>query len=713
MLLSSSASIVIAFLMGIAGVGFVVWQLQRVMAYDQGNDVMREIGKAIQDGASAFLAREYRVIAIFVAIVATIITIFLQWQTAFSFIAGAIASAGAGYLGMYVAVRSNTRTAAAASRGLHEGLRVAFGSGAIMGMSVVSFSLIGMSLLYFFFNSDPNYLSYITGFGFGASSIALFARVGGGIYTKAADVGADLVGKVEKGIPEDDPRNPAVIADNVGDNVGDVAGMGADLFESYSGSIIAAATLGAALGKANTAAFIGLPFLIAAVGVVSSLFGIYMVIGKERDESDVARAIANNSLLTKTIYFLNQYVAKVNENASLEDLLTALRRSVWGASVVILGLSLFAVLLSGMHFNYWLAIVVGLIAGNAIAYATEYFTAYTEKPTLAIAKATQTGAATTIIQGFAVGMMSTALPVLITAFAILLSIWLGFKADGSLAAGLYAVALAGVGMLSTLGVTLATDAYGPVADNAGGIAEMSKLPKEVRHRTDALDSLGNTTAATGKGFAIGSAALTALGLIAAYVSAAKIGNLDLLGPTMLPGLLIGAMMPYLFSALTMMAVGKAAHEIVLEVRRQFHEIPGLMDGTGKPDYKACVGISTESALKEMIIPGTLAVVAPIIVGHVLGKEALAGLLVGTLISGFLLAVMMANSGGAWDNAKKFIETGEYGGKGSEPHKAAVVGDTVGDPFKDTSGPALNILIKLMTIVSLVFAGSFGTGWLHF
>lgn len=713
MLLPTSASIVIALLMGIAGVGFVLWQLKRVLAYDQGSEIMREIGAAIQEGASAFLAREYRVIAIFVVIVATVIAVFLQWQTAFCFISGAIASAGAGYLGMYVAVRANTRTAAAAGRGLHEGLRVAFGSGAIMGMSVVSFSLIGMTLLYLFFSSDPNHLTYITGFGFGASSIALFARVGGGIYTKAADVGADLVGKVEKGIPEDDPRNPAVIADNVGDNVGDVAGMGADLFESYSGSIIAAATLGAALGKGDTVAFIGLPFLVAAVGVISSLFGIYMVIGKERDESELAGLVANASLKAKCIYFLSQYVAKIDENASLEDLLTALRRSVWGASVVILGLSLFAVLSSGLHFNYWLVILVGLVAGNAIAYATEHFTSYTEKPTLAIAKATQTGAATTIIQGFAVGMMSTALPVLITAFAILLSIWLGHKADGTLAAGLYAVALAGVGMLSTLGVTLATDAYGPVADNAGGIAEMSHLPKEVRHRTDALDSLGNTTAATGKGFAIGSAVLTALALIAAYVTAAKIDGLDILGPTMLPGLLIGAMMPYLFSALTMMAVGKAAHEIVLEVRRQFHEIPGLMEGTGKPDYKACVGISTESALREMIIPGALAVVVPIVVGHVLGKEALAGLLVGTLLSGFLLAVMMANAGGAWDNAKKYIETGEYGGKGSDAHKAAVVGDTVGDPFKDTSGPSLNILIKLMTIVSLVFAGSFGSGWLSF
>jgi K(+)-stimulated pyrophosphate-energized sodium pump len=467
------------------------------------------------------------------------------------------------------------------------------------------------------------------------------------------------------------------------------------------------------LGKGSTVAFIGLPFLVAAVGVLSSLFGIYMVIGKEEGENHDANAAADSSPAIRIANYLSKYVAKIDENATLEDLLTALRRSVWGASVVILGLSLLAVLLSGLHFNYWLVIVVGLVAGNAIAYVTEHFTSYTEKPTLAIAKATQTGAATTIIQGFAVGMMSTALPVLITAFAILLSIWLGHKADGTLAAGLYAVALAGVGMLSTLGVTLATDAYGPVADNAGGIAEMSHLPKEVRHRTDALDSLGNTTAATGKGFAIGSAVLTALALIAAYVTAAKIEGLDILGPTMLPGLLIGAMMPYLFSALTMMAVGKAAHEIVLEVRRQFHEIPGLMEGTGKPDYKACVGISTESALREMIVPGALAVVVPIVVGHVLGKEALAGLLVGTLLSGFLLAVMMANAGGAWDNAKKYIETGQYGGKGSDAHKAAVVGDTVGDPFKDTSGPSLNILIKLMTIVSLVFASSFGSGWLSF
>jgi K(+)-stimulated pyrophosphate-energized sodium pump len=708
----SQASVIMALLMGLVGVGFVVWHTKKVLSYDTGSHAMQVIALAIQEGASEFLRREYRVIAIFVLIVAVILAIFQHWQTSLCFVVGAIASAGAGYLGMYVAVRANVRTASAASRGLHEGLRVAFGSGAIMGMSVVSFSLIGMTVLFLMFNGDPNQLVYVTGFGFGASSIALFARVGGGIYTKAADVGADLVGKVEKGIPEDDPRNPAVIADNVGDNVGDVAGMGADLFESYSGSIIAAATLGAVIGGNHAAAFIGLPFLVAAVGIISSLFGIYIVIGEEQDVTH-ARPFSDESVMGRIHHFLRKQVAKIDEKASLEELLAALRRSVWGASVVVLGLTLFAVLISGVSFNYWLVIVVGLIAGNAIAYVTEYFTAYTEKPTLSIVQATQTGAATTIIQGLAVGMMSTVLPVLIVAVAILLSIWLGHKADHSITAGLYAVALAGVGMLSTLGVTLATDAYGPVADNAGGIAEMAHLPSEVRHRTDALDSLGNTTAATGKGFAIGSAILTALALLAAYVTAAKIEHLNLLDPTMLPGILIGAMMPYLFSALTMTAVGKAAQEIVVEVRRQFLTIEGLMEGTGKPDYAACVGISTETALKEMIIPGTLAVVVPLVVGMILGKEALAGMLVGTMSSGFLLAVMMANAGGAWDNAKKFIETGQHGGKGSESHKAAVVGDTVGDPFKDTSGPALNILIKLMSIVSLVFATSFGSGWFSF
>jgi len=700
----ASLAIVFALIMALAGIGFVLWQLRRVLAYPQGNDTLRSIAAAIQEGAAAFLHREYRILAVFVVVVAGIIAGFLQWQTAAAFVLGAVASAGAGYLGMYTAVRANLRTAEAASHSLQLGLKVAFGSGAIMGMSVVSFGLLGMTSLYLIFADDPNRLSYITGFGFGASSIALFARVGGGIYTKAADVGADLVGKVEQGIPEDDPRNPAVIADNVGDNVGDVAGMGADLFESYSSSVIACATLGLTIGAEQAGGYVALPFLVAAAGIVASLFGIFIVIG----EKDL-----HVSSTSKFAAFFCKYIKHVDESASLKDLLDTLRHSVWASSAAVLLLSLLTVLLSGVSFYYWLVILVGLLAGNGIAHATEYYTAYTESPTRSISEASETGAATTIIQGLAVGMMSTVFPVIIVAIAILLSIWLGFKADGSLSAGLYAVALSGVGMLSTLGVTLATDAYGPVADNAGGIAEMSHMPAEVRQRTDALDSLGNTTAATGKGFAIGSAVLTALALLAAYVSAADVEQLNLLDPTMLPGILIGAMLPYLFSALTMMAVGKAAHAIVLEVRRQFREIPGLMEGTAKPDYKTCVGISTNSALRQMLPPGLMAVTVPLLIGFVLGKEALAGLLIGTTASGFLLAVMMANAGGAWDNAKKWIETGQFGGKGSDAHKAAVVGDTVGDPFKDTSGPALNILIKLMSIVSLVFASEFGAGWLSF
>lgn len=708
----ATVAVVLALVMALVGIAYVLWQFRRVLAYEQGNETMRNIAAAIQEGAAAFLSREYRILTIFVVIVATVIAVFLQRQTALSFVLGATASAGAGYLGMYVAVRANLRTAEATRHSLHQGLRVAFGSGAIMGMSVVSFSLLGMTLLYLLFKGDPNCLTYITGFGFGASSIALFARVGGGIYTKAADVGADLVGKVEKGIPEDDPRNPAVIADNVGDNVGDVAGMGADLFESYSGSIIAAATLGAAFGGESAGVFIALPFLIAAVGVIASLFGIYIIVGEKQHE-EMLHTQVQPSLQQKILILIKRQVADIDENASLKDLLEALRRSVWMASLSVLALSLIVVLSAGVSFNYWLVILVGLVAGNAIAHVTEYYTSYTEKPTQSIADACETGAATTIIQGLAVGMMSTVFPVLIVAVATLLSIWLGFKANGSISAGLYAVALSGVGMLSTLGVTLATDAYGPVADNAGGIAEMSHLPPEVRQRTDALDSLGNTTAATGKGFAIGSAVLTALALLAAYVSAAKVEHLNLLDPTMLPGILIGAMMPYWFSAMTMTAVGKAAHAIVLEVRRQFRDIPGLMEGTAQPDYKACVGLSTEGALREMLLPGALAVIVPLATGFILGKEALAGLLIGTTASGFLLAVMMANAGGAWDNAKKWIETGQYGGKGSDSHKAAVVGDTVGDPFKDTSGPSLNILIKLMSIVSLVFASAFGSGWFNF
>ena len=677
-MLQGTASVVFAFLFGLMAIGFVLWQIRNVLEEDTGNEKMQEIAAAIQEGAAAFLNREYTYLAGFVVVVSIIIAAFLAWQTAVCFILGAVASAAAGYLGMYIAVRSNVRTAAAASRSLNDGLRVAFGSGTIMGMSVVAFSILGLTVLYMIFGGN---IDYITGFGFGASSIALFARVGGGIYTKAADVGADLVGKVEKGIPEDDPRNPAVIADNVGDNVGDVAGMGADLFESYSGSIIAAAALGATIAT-DSLAYIGLPFLVAGVGIISALVGTFLV--------------------------------KTEENAGQEELLATLRKAVWGASGLVLLLTAIVVPMSGLSFRFWFVILVGLVAGNAIAYFTEYYTSYTEAPTQSIAKASETGDATLIIQGLAVGMLSTVAPVLIVAVATLLSIWIGMTAGGgNMTSGLYAVALAGVGMLSTLGVTLATDAYGPVADNAGGIAEMSDLPDEVRDRTDALDSLGNTTAATGKGFAIGSAVLTALALMAAYVGVAQANDpeftLNLLDPSMVPGILIGAMLPYLFAALTMTAVGKAAYEIVLEVRRQFREIPGLMEGTGQPDYKACVGISTQSALREMIIPGALAVVVPLLVGFTLGAEALAGMLAGAIASGFLLAVMMANAGGAWDNAKKWIETGEMGGKGSDAHKAAVVGDTVGDPFKDTSGPSLNILIKLMSIVSLVFASLFGSG----
>lgn len=679
-MLQGTVSIVFALILGLVGVGFVVWQIQRVLQEDDGNETMRTIAAAIQEGASAFLNREYTILAIFLAVVGLIIAVFLSWQTAVCFIAGGLTSALAGYLGMWIAVRANVRTAAAAARSLNDGLRVAFGSGSIMGMAVVSFGILGLSLLYLAFDGN---MEYITGFGFGASGIALFARVGGGIYTKAADVGADLVGKVEQGIPEDDARNPAVIADNVGDNVGDVAGMGADLFESYAGSIIAASALGAVLASGGgSVAYITLPFLIAAVGILASLVGTFQV--------------------------------KTEENATQEQLLATLRRAVWGSSALVLLLTAIVIPLSGVSFRYWVVILVGLVAGNAIAYFTEYFTSYTEKPTQSIAQAAETGSATLIIRGLAVGMNSTLAPVLIVAVSILLTLWLGMSAgDGNITTGLFAVALAGVGMLSTLGVTLATDAYGPVADNAGGIAEMADLPDEVRVRTDALDSLGNTTAATGKGFAIGSAVLTALALMAAYVEAVRVNNpgmtLDLLDTAMLPGILIGAVLPYVFSALTMTAVGKAAYEIVLEVRRQFREIPGLMEGTGRPDYKTCVGISAQSALREMVLPGAIAVIAPLLVGYVLGAEALAGMLVGSIVSGFMLAVMMANAGGAWDNAKKWIETGEMGGKGSDAHKAAVVGDTVGDPFKDTSGPSLNILIKLMSIVALVFAATFSSG----
>ncbi|MBD47795.1 MAG: sodium-translocating pyrophosphatase [Dehalococcoidia bacterium] len=651
----------------------------------EGTEKVREIGRAVQDGAMTFLRREYTVLLPFVAIITVVLWLGIDFmqndslipKTALSYLAGTALSGVSGFLGMNMAVRANTRTTNAATRGLNPALRIAFSSGTVMGMTVVGLGLLGVTLLYLIFQD----ISIVAGFGLGASSIALFARVGGGIFTKAADVGADLVGKVEAGIPEDDPRNPAVIADNVGDNVGDVAGMGADLFESYVGSIIAAIALAGAtitIGLNNSLAYDAdmavLPLLVAALGIISSVLGTFFV--------------------------------RSSEDATFGQLLWALRKGIIASAVLVIVLSLAAVSYLDVSFNSFWAILSGLFAGIIIGFTTEFYTSYDYSPTKSVADASQTGAATNIIAGLATGMQSTMIPVIVISLAIFVSFEL---------LGFYGVALAGVGMLSTLGITLATDAYGPVADNAGGIAEQAHLPPKVRERTDSLDALGNTTAATGKGFAIGSAALTSLALMAAYaisVGLVQIQDnepilvLNLLNHKTLIGLLIGAMLPSIFSAMTMKAVGRAAFSIVNEVRRQFKEIPGIMEGTGKPDYERCVDISTRSALKEMINPGLMAVGVPILIGFVLGKEALGGLLFGSLSSGFLLAIMMANAGGTWDNAKKFIELGNLGGKGSDTHKAAVVGDTVGDPFKDTSGPSINILLKLMAIVSLVFAPVF-------
>ena len=675
--------IYLTLLAGAIGIIFAILQTIYILKQDPGNERIQFIGNAIRDGAFAFLSREYRFLAIFVIIVTLLTALLIDFDisgkvgtttgsipgTAISYLIGAICSALAGFVGMNIAVRANTRTAVKAIQGLHPALRIAFASGTVMGMSVVSIGLIGVSVLYIIFQD----YTIIAGFGFGASSIALFARVGGGIYTKAADIGADLVGKIEQGIPEDDPRNPATIADNVGDNVGDVAGMGADLFESYVGSIIATMSLAivgaSALGMSTNMEYdhklFILPLLIATLGIFASIIGTFLV--------------------------------RTKENASMGRLLWSLRTGIFAAGLIVLIGTGILINLLELDFKLFWVVLVGLIAGQIIGTASEYYTSFEFKPTKNLANQAQTGPATIIIGGLGLGMLSTVIPGLI----IVIAMWLANSM-----ADTYGVALAAVGMLSTLGITLATDAYGPVADNAGGIAEQAQMGPEVRERTDALDSLGNTTAATGKGFAIGSAVLTALALMAAYSTVTGIKSFDLLNIEVLMGLIIGAILPFLFAALTMNAVGSAAMDMVKEVRRQFKEIPGLMEGTGTADYARAVDISTQGAMRQMVLPGLLAIIAPVVIGILLGPTALGGLLLGSIITGFLLAIMMANAGGAWDNAKKYIEAGHLGGKGSDAHSAAVVGDTVGDPFKDTSGPALNILIKLMSMVALVFAPLF-------
>ena len=641
---------------------FAFYKIAFVSKQDAGTERMKEIAAAINDGAKAFLFAEYKILAIFVAVLFVAIGLGLgSWITALCFLFGALFSIFAGYIGMNVATKANVRTAnAARTSGMNKALSIAFSGGSVMGMCVVGLGLLGASVLYLIFE-DTNVLF---GFSLGASSIALFARVGGGIYTKAADVGADLVGKVEAGIPEDDPRNPAVIADNVGDNVGDVAGMGADLFESYVGSIISAMTLGAVVVAQFGDLSVIFPLVIAACGILASVIATFFVRGKEG---------ANPHKALK----MGSYVSAL--------------------LVVIASIILSKVMLNS--YGPAIAIVSGLVVGLVIGIVTEIYTSGDYKFVKKIAQQSETGSATTIISGTAVGMMSTWVPVIL----ICVGIFLAYQF-----AGLYGIALAAVGMLSTTGITVAVDAYGPIADNAGGIAEMSGLDHSVREITDKLDAVGNTTAAMGKGFAIGSAALTALALFVSFTQATGLtaDQVALTSPTVVIGLLIGGMLPFVFSAMTMDSVSKAAYSMIEEVRRQFREIPGVMEGTAKPDYKTCVAISTTAALKEMLVPGIMAVVAPLAVGLILGSTALAGLLAGSLVSGVMMAMFMSNAGGAWDNAKKYIEEGHHGGKGSDAHKAAVVGDTVGDPFKDTSGPSINILIKLMTVVSTVFAGIF-------
>ena len=641
---------------------FAFYKIAFVSKQDAGTERMKEIAAAINDGAKAFLFAEYKILAIFVVVLFIAIGLGLgSWITALCFLFGALFSILAGYIGMNVATKANVRTAnAARTSGMNKALSIAFSGGSVMGMCVVGLGLLGASVLFLIFE-DTNVLF---GFSLGASSQALFARVGGGIYTKAADVGADLVGKVEAGIPEDDPRNPAVIADNVGDNVGDVAGMGADLFESYVGAIISAMTLGAVVVAQFGDLSVIFPLVIAACGILASVIATFFVRGKEG--SNPHKALKMGSYVSALL-------------------------------VVIAAIILSKVMLGS--YGPAIAIVAGLVVGLVIGIVTEVYTSGDYKFVKKIAQQSETGSATTIISGTAVGMMSTWVPVIL----ICVGIFLAYKF-----AGLYGIALAAVGMLSTTGITVAVDAYGPIADNAGGIAEMSGLDHSVREITDKLDAVGNTTAAMGKGFAIGSAALTALALFVSFTQATGLtaDQVALTSPTVVIGLLIGGMLPFVFSAMTMDSVSKAAYSMIEEVRRQFREIPGIMEGKAKPDYKTCVAISTTAALKEMLVPGIMAVVAPLAVGLILGSTALAGLLAGSLVSGVMMAMFMSNAGGAWDNAKKYIEEGHHGGKGSDAHKAAVVGDTVGDPFKDTSGPSINILIKLMTVVSTVFAAIF-------
>lgn len=665
---------------GVVALIYAVILAVRINKMDSGTKKMKEIAQSINEGAKAFLFSEYKILVIFVATVFVVISVcgiitksdVLNYRTALAFLIGAILSTLAGYCGMSVATKANVRTAnAAKEKGMNSALSTAFSGGAVMGMCVSGLGLLGVCLIYALTGDD----NILFGFSLGASSIALFARVGGGIYTKAADVGADLVGKVEAGIPEDDPRNPATIADNVGDNVGDVAGMGADLFESYAGSLISAISLGVlSFSGSSSWKYAVFPCLLSAIGLISSIIGTLFVRGKDGKNPQKA-------LNTGT------YVA---------------------SALVVISSVLLSYFMLGT-FRFAIAIIAGLLVGLLIGTITEMYTSDKFPFVKKIAKQSETGSATTIISGIAVGMQSTLIPIILIGVGIFVAYFVtnGTGADGT--SGIYGIALAAVGMLSTTGITVAVDAYGPIADNAGGIAEMSDLPNEVREITDSLDSVGNTTAAIGKGFAIGSAALTALALFFTFAQKVNLATIDIMNYKVVIGLLVGGMLPFLFSSLTMDSVSKAAQSMIEEVRRQFRTIPGILEGKGKPDYKNCVAISTHAALRQMILPGVLAIVSPIIIGVLLGAEALGGMLGGSLTTGVLLAIFMSNSGGAWDNAKKYIEGGHHGGKGSPSHKAAVVGDTVGDPFKDTSGPSINILIKLMTIVSLVFAPLFGNG----